>query len=160
LSRADLPTRPGHAAWPTAIPDAQCLGRQRIEFGLAAVTAADLERGDVLPALWEDLFLPVRGFWLRDALELTPARGGIALEGAGLVLSAVKPAQAGSALVLRCYNATDNAAAGVWRFGEAVRSAHRVRADEKESTALVLEEKGKVVHFTAAPREIVTLLVS
>jgi alpha-mannosidase len=160
LSRADLPTRPGHAAWPTAIPEAQCPGRGRIEFGLAAVTAADIERGDVLPALWEDVFLPVRGFWLRGALDLTPARAGIALEGAGLVLSCVKPAQAGSALVLRCYNATDNAAAGVWRFGDAVRSAHRVRADERESTALVLEEKGRAVHFTAGPRELVTLLIT
>src|ERR1044072_316063 len=26
LSRGDLPTRPGHAAWPTAIPAAQCPG--------------------------------------------------------------------------------------------------------------------------------------
>jgi alpha-mannosidase len=160
LSRDDLPTRPGHAAWPTAIPLAQCPGRSRIEFGLAAVSAADLDRGDVLPALWEDAFLPVRGFWLRDAQTISPPRGGIALEGQGLVLSAVKPSQAGTATVLRCYNATERAAAGAWRFAEAVRSAHRVRADERDSTALVLEDKGRVVRFTAAPREIVTLLVT
>jgi alpha-mannosidase len=124
------------------------------------VTAGDIERGDVVPSLWEDLFLPVRGFWLRDAAGLVPPRGGIALEGAGLVLSAVKPAHSGSALVLRCYNATDRAAAGAWRFGDAVRSAHRVRADERESTALVLEERGRVVRFTAGPRELVTLLIT
>jgi alpha-mannosidase len=160
LSRDDLPTRPGHAAWPTPIPLAQCPGRSRVEFGLATVTAGDIERGDVVPSLWEDLFLPVRGFWLRDAAGLVPPRGGIALEGAGLVLSAVKPAHSGSALVLRCYNATDRAAAGAWRFGDAVRSAHRVRADERESTALVLEERGRVVRFTAGPRELVTLLIT
>jgi alpha-mannosidase len=160
LSRGDLPTRPGHAAWPTAIPAAQCGGRQRVEFGIATVTAADIERGDVIPALWEDVFLPVRGFWLRGMTDLKPAPGSMTLEGQGLVLSSVKPAQVGSAVVLRCYNATDRAAQGAWRFGEAVRSAHRVRADEKESTALVLEEKGKLVRFTAAPRELVTLIVT
>lgn len=160
LSRPDLPSRPGHAAWPTEIPLAQCPGSSRVEFGLVPVSGADVERGDVIPALWEDAFLPVRGFWLRDASGVTVARGGLALEGPGLVLSAVKPAHAGTALVLRCYNATDRPAAGTWRFGEPVRSAHRVRADERESTALVLEERGRVARFTAAPRELVTLLVT
>ncbi len=160
LSRADLPSRPGHAAWPTAIPLAQCPGTSRVEFGLVPVTAADLERGDVVPAHWEDAFLPVRGFWLRDARPGTPSRGGLTLEGPGLVLSAVKPAHAGSALVLRCYNATDRPAAGAWRFAEAVRSAHRVRADEHESRALVLEERGRLARFTAGPHELVTLLVT
>ena len=162
LSRADLPSRPGHAAWLTDIPLAQCPGTTRVEFALAAVTAAEIERGDVIPGLWEDAFLPVRGFWLRDARldAVRPGRGGIALEGAGLVLSAVKPAQAGNALVLRCYNATDRPASGAWRFAEAVRGAHRVRADERESVALVLEERGRLARFTAGPHEIVTLLVT
>src|SRR6184192_870945 len=33
LSRGDLPTRPGHAGWPTATPLAQCLGMSRVELG-------------------------------------------------------------------------------------------------------------------------------
>jgi len=82
------------------------------------------------------------------------------LEGSGLVLSAVKPAQQGSPLVLRCYNATGRKTAGAWRFGESVKSAHRVRADERESVALVLEGRGKTVRFVAEPHEIVTILVT
>src|SRR5207248_727068 len=73
LSRGDLPTRPGHAGWPTATPLAQCLGQSRIDLALAPVSQAELERGDVLPALWEDAFLPLRGFWLRDAVDLAVA---------------------------------------------------------------------------------------
>ena len=114
----------------------------------------------MIPSLWEDVFLPVRGFWLRDAGELTPAPIDIALEGTGLVVSAVKPAQQGSPLVLRCYNATGRRAPGAWRFGEGVKSAHRVRADERESTALVLEGRGKTVRFVAEPHEVVTILVT
>jgi len=86
----------------------------------------------------------------------------VVLEGAGLVVSAVKPAQQGSPLVLRCYNATDRQVAGAWRFGagDLVKSAHRVRADERESVALVLEGRGQTVRFTAEPHEIVTILVT
>src|SRR5439155_716194 len=47
LSRGDLPTRPGHAGWPTATPLAQCLGPCRVELALAPVPQAEVERGDV-----------------------------------------------------------------------------------------------------------------
>jgi alpha-mannosidase len=160
LSRGDLPRRPGHAGWPTATPDAQCLGRSRIDWALAPVSAGDLERGEVVPELWEHAFLPVQAVWLRDAGLLTPAPADVTLEGTGLVVSAVKPAQAGSPMVLRCYNATGRKAAGAWRFGDGVKNAHRVRADERESVALVLEQRGRAVRFVAEPHEIVTILVT
>src|SRR5213595_1953736 len=160
LSRGDLPTRPGHAGWPIATPLAQCLGTSRVELAIVPVSHAEVERGDVIPSLWEDVFLPVRGFWLRDAGALVSPPIDIGLEGTGLVVSAVKPAQQGSPLVLRCYNATGRRAPGAWRFGEGVKSAHRVRADERESTAMVLEGRGKTVRFVAEPHEIVTILVT
>jgi hypothetical protein len=160
LSRGDLPTRPGHAGWPTRIPDAQCLGRSRSTWALAPVSAGELERGDIVPELWEDAFLPIQGIWLRDAGALTPAPADITLEGTGLVLSAVKPAQAGSPMVLRCHNTGGRKAAGAWRFGDGIKNAHRVRADERESVALVLEQRGRAVRFVAEPHEIVTILVT
>jgi alpha-mannosidase len=160
LSRGDLATRPGHAAWPTAIPAAQCLGTSRIELALVPVSAADVERGDVLPQLWEDAFLPLTALWVRDAGGLTPAPIDIALEGSGLVFSALKPAQIGSPMVLRCYNATSRKTAGSWRFGEGIKTAHRIRADEREAVALVLEQRGRIVRFVAEPHEIVSVLVT
>jgi len=160
LSRGDLPTRPGHAGWPTPTPGAQCLGPDRIELAIVPVTAEEVERGDRLPELWEDAFLPVRGRWLRDAGPLAILGGEIVLEGPGLVLSAVKPAQNGSGVVLRCYNATGRETAGAWRFTEGVKSAHRVRADERESQALVLEHRGRTLRFVAKPYEIVTIQIT
>jgi alpha-mannosidase len=159
LSRNDLPARPGHAAWPTATPAAQCLGVDRVELALAAVTAADVERGDALPRLWEDTFLPVRAAWLRDAGDLAPAAAGIQLEGTGLVHTAVKPAQAGAGTILRCYNATGRRVAGAWRLETGARAAFRVRADERESAALVLEDRGRAIRFAAGPHEIVTVRI-
>jgi alpha-mannosidase len=161
LSRGRLPTRPGHAGWPTPIPGAQCIGTSRIDLALAPVSAADLERGDVIPHLWEDAFLPLFPLWLRDApAPLTLAPHDIKLEGAGLVFSSLKPAQIGSPLVLRCYNATSRKVAGAWRFGTGIKTAHRVRADEREAVALVLEQRGNVVRFVAEPHEIVSILVT
>jgi alpha-mannosidase len=160
LSRADLPTRPGHAGWPTAIPAAQCIGATRIDLALAPVGGTELDRGDVLPQLWEDAFLPLHGLWLRDAGILTPALVNITLEGTGLVFASLKPAQIGSPMVLRCYNATNHKAAGAWRFGNGVKTAHRVRADEREAVALVLEQRGNIIRFVAEPHEIVSILVT
>ncbi len=160
LSLGRLPTRPGHAGWPTAIPGAQCLGTTRIDLALVPVSASDVERGDALPHLWEEAFLPLHGLWLRDASPLNPLPVDITLEGTGLVFSALKPAQVGSPLVLRCYNATGRKAAGAWRFAQGVKTAHRVRADEREAVALVLEQRGNVVRFVAEPHEIVSILVT
>src|SRR5213596_3201578 len=101
LSRGDLPTRPGHAGWPTSTPLAQCPGRTRVELAIAPVSEAELERGDVVAQLWEEAFLPLHPLWLRDATALTLAPLDIKLEGAGLVFSSLKPAQAGSPMVLR-----------------------------------------------------------
>ena len=160
LSLGRLPTRPGHAAWPAAIPGAQCLGPTRIDLALAPVSAADVDRGDVLPQLWEDAFLPLQPLWLRDAGVLAPQALDVRLEGSGLVFSAAKPAQIGSPMVLRCYNATPRKTAGAWRFASGVKTAHRVRADEREAVALILEQRGNVVRFVAEPHEVVTILVT
>ncbi len=160
LSRGDLPTRPGHAGWPTAIPGAQCPGTTRIDLAVVPVSTGDVDRGDALPHLWEDAFLPLQGLWLRDAAPLNPPPLEITLEGSGLVFSALKPAQVGSPMVLRCYNTTGRKAAGAWRFANGVKTAHRVRADEREAVALVLEQRGNIVRFAAEPHEMVTILVT
>ncbi len=159
LSRGDLPTRPGHAGWPTPTPLAQCLGPDRIDLALAPVTAGDLDGGDALNALWEDAFLPVSAWWLRDAVPPLASPDSIALEGRGLVVSAIKPAEAGVGLVLRCYNAGKRRAAGCWRFGVPRTEAARVRADEREPRPVPLTERGRGLPFDAEPAEWITHLV-
>jgi mannosylglycerate hydrolase len=156
LSRGDLPTRPGHAAWPTPTPGAQCLGTTRVE--LALVPLLETESPEVM---WEQTFTPIRGAWIRDAVRLAPPGGGVTLEGAGLVFAALKPSQGGTAqeMVLRCYNPESTAAAGAWRFSMPLRAAFRTRLDEREAVPLVLEDGGRVVRFVAGPGEIVTILV-
>jgi mannosylglycerate hydrolase len=160
LSREDLPTRPGHAGWPTATPGAQCIGRERLQLALAPVTAEEVAHGAPLAALWEDAFLPPRAIWLRQATTLDLPAIDIRLEGEGLVFSALKPAAAGNGIVFRCYNATDSEVAGQVELGTPVAAAARVRADEREPRPIALDAERTSLRFTAGPHEIVTLLLT
>jgi alpha-mannosidase len=160
LSRGDLSTRRGHAGWPTPTPLAQGHGTERLQLAFAPITSSELSSGTVLPELWEDLFLPVQGIWLRQATPLAPPPIDIRLEGYGLVFSALKPAERGDAMVLRCYNATARPTAGLWHFGQPVSSARRARADERPLHDIRLGEGGHSVPFHATPHEIVTIVVS
>jgi mannosylglycerate hydrolase len=160
LSREDLPTRPGHAGWPTATPGAQCIGLERLQLALAPVTAEEIARGAPLARLWEDAFLPPRAIWLRQATDLDLPATDVRLEGEGLIFSALKPATAGDGIVLRCYNATDSKVAGGVELGTPVAAAERVRADEREPQPLPLGANRTSVRFEAGPHEIVTLLLT
>jgi 2-O-(6-phospho-alpha-D-mannosyl)-D-glycerate hydrolase len=160
LSRGDLPDRPGHAGWPMATPLAQCQGYERLQLAVAPVTQSQVQGGTVLAELWEDLFLPVQGIWLRQASPLSPEPIDLRMEGAGLVFSGLKPAEQGSSMVLRCYNATSKPTVGAWHFHTPVSAAHRARADEHPLHEIRLGEGGRSVPFHAAPREIVTILVT
>ena len=160
LSREDLPTRPGHAGWPTATPGAQCIGRERLQLALAPVTAEEIARRSPLAGLWEDAFLPPRAIWLRQATDLDLPATDVRIEGEGLVFSALKPAAAGDGIVLRCYNATDAEVAGRVELGTPVAAAARVRADEREPQPLPLGAERTSVRFDSGPHEIVTLLLT
>ncbi len=138
LSRDDLPTRPGHAGWPTPTPEAQCLGTDELQLAIVPVQAADLWMGSSLPELWEDVFLPPRALWLRQASPLSIPPGHVRLEGRGLVFSAAKPPEAGDGLVLRCWNARAEPVSGVWRLGRPATRAVRLRADERDDAGVEL----------------------
>jgi alpha-mannosidase len=156
LSRDDLPTRPGHAGWPTPTPEAQCLGRERLQFGIVCLSA------DARPAemarLWEDLFLPPAALWVRQSLGLDPARLDLRLLGEDLVFSALKPAE-GEGVVLRCYNPGDRAAVGAVAFGTQVGKVMRVAADERELGELPLAPDGRSVSLSLAAGEILSLRI-
>jgi 2-O-(6-phospho-alpha-D-mannosyl)-D-glycerate hydrolase len=160
LSRGDLPTRPGHAGWPLATPLAQSHGTERLQLAIAPVMESELEGGTALPELWEDIFLPVLGVWLRQASPLSPETIDVRLEGYGLVFSGLKPSEQGTTMVLRCYNATAQPTAGIWHFGQPVASAQRARADERPLHDIRLGDGGRSVPFHAAAHEIVTIMVA
>ena len=159
LSRGDLSTRRGHAGWPTATPAAQCLGLDRIELALMPVGDADTRDPSILARAWDDVMTPITGRWLRDALGHPPAAVSIELEGEGLVLSAIKPADDGDGVILRCWNATGERRKGAWRVFPPAVDALRSRADEVGGGPIDREHDGSRIPFDAGPFEIVTVRI-
>lgn len=160
LSRGDLATRPGHAGWPTATPEAQCLGAETITLGLAIIDADTIATPDRLDRLWEDAFLPPVAAWLRQFCQPVPtsvAETGLELRGEGLVFSACVPATDGRGIIVRCYNQREVTVAGSWVSRRGIRSAELVRADETAVEVLHPTADGGSVGFSAAPRGIVSI---
>jgi alpha-mannosidase len=158
LSRSDLATRPGHAGWATPTPEAQCPGADHIELAVGPCSAADLARPDRLEERWEDAFLPLRGSWLREAVGLAPAGGSMELDGDGLIVSAVKPAEDGDGAILRCWNSRDETVQGAWRVVPPPARAERTLADERRGTEARVGPDGAIA-FRAAAGEIVTFRI-
>lgn len=76
------------------------------------------------------------------------------LHGPGLAVSAIKPADDGDGMVLRCVNLLDRVVAGAWDV-PGLRNADLVRLDETSLGALSVE--GDRVAFSAQPRAIVSV---
>jgi alpha-mannosidase len=157
LSRADLPERPGHAGWPTPTPDAQCPGPFSCRLGIAVHQAKELDDGEAMERCAESFHAPPRAWMLRSALTVPGTVRGARLAGRGLVASAVKPAEDGRGVVLRCYNSGTAPTAGAWILGWRIRQAIECRLDETPLRPLSVEAPG-VVRFEAGPRAVVSVL--
>ncbi len=141
LSRHDLRARPGPAGPGTDIPGAQCPGRVEARLvlfaGLDAAAARDAE-------------LPLRAVPCGDAPLVAPGVALLALAPHALVLSAVKPAEAGSGLVVRVLNPTDAACEAVLRLGFPFAAAEAVRLDEAPAADPVTRG-GDTLRFAVPP---------
>lgn len=158
LSRGDLRSRPGHAGWPMPTPLAQCQGEETLELGVAPIQDSDLESPDRLERIWEDLFVPPEGRWIREStvlpVEPTPT---IELEGEGLVFSSCVGGAERGELILRCFNQSSEAVAGAWSFSTPVVRARRIRADGTVLDNLEADgPTGNRIPFVAGKREILT----
>ncbi|HEY3933644.1 MAG TPA: glycoside hydrolase family 38 C-terminal domain-containing protein [Gemmatimonadales bacterium] len=159
LSKPDLRTRPGHAGWPIATPEAQEPGLHAIEFAITPIDHDDGLRIDALEALWEEIFLPLQPDFIRaftGKVGTSPVIGA-GLEGDGLVFSACKHAESGDGVVLRCYNPSPTPVRGRWIMASPLAAAMRIRADETAIESLAITSAG--VEIVAPPRALVTVLV-
>lgn len=156
LSRADLPERPGHAGWPAATPEAQCIGPYSAGFAVRMFGADSPGVRDEIEHFAEDELVPLVGETLRSNLLAPRIAGGLTLHGAGLAFSAAMPAERDGWIVLRCVNGRDTPTTGSWRLGVDVLEAATARLDETVLGPLPVSQSG--VSFTAMPREIVTVL--
>jgi alpha-mannosidase len=157
LSRNDLPERPGHAGWPAPTPAAQSQGPYSARLALLLHGGRTDAVVDEIERVADDVLLPLVGYTLRSALEVSPPTMGAELSGCGLAFSTLKESDDGEWLVARCVNLLEREVDGEWRFGFPVHEARLARLDETPLGELTVDA-GRVV-FPAAPRDAVTLLV-
>jgi mannosylglycerate hydrolase len=138
IARYDLRTRPIPAGPAMEIRGAQVPGR--LEARLALLAGAD-------PVAAWDAELGLRAAIAGGESGLADGRALLALEPATLVLSALKPADEGSGLVVRVLNPSAAAVTAVLRPGFPVAAAHAVRLDETPSAEAV-EVDGDAIRFT------------
>ncbi len=160
LSRDTLPPRPGHAGWPMPAPEAQEPGYHVMELGVTPLAAGDLDEPARIDQLWEETFVAPQSTFVRDFVgDLAAIQTiGIDLEGRGLVFTALKPAEQGDGIVLRCYNSGAAPTTGRWVFGSPVTRAILTRADETPIRPLEVVNQG-VVEFEAPARGLVTIVI-
>jgi alpha-mannosidase len=158
MSRAGMPERRGHAGWPTPTPDAQCLGPFRARLGLLPHGEPELARRERIERAADAFHAPPLAVMRRSLLSVPKPVAGPALSGEGLVFSALKPAESGRGVILRCYNALPRPVQGEWHLPWPVRSAHVARLDETPLAPLEVSPGGRVA-FQAQAHAVVTLLL-
>ena len=143
-----------------ATPEAQEPGAHVVEFALAPLVSGESDDVASLEELWEETFLPTQATFVRKFAGERSALDAIGAElfGQGLVCTAIKRAESGEGVVLRCYNVESVPVEGSWTFQSPIASAMLVRADES-GVAILDVVNDNMVRFTAASRGIVSLLV-
>jgi alpha-mannosidase len=163
LSRSDLAARPGNAAWPASTPGAQEIGPFRVDFGVAFRGIGEEQapkEWDAIECLAEEFHAPAAGFMLRYGIDVPESIGGPELRGVGLAFKALKDAETGDAVVVRCVNLTTRAVKGVWRWPVPIGRAAQARLDETVIAELPVAHDRREIPFVAGPREVVTILVT
>lgn len=159
LSRGDLACRVGHAGPEFATPGGQCLGPAEsdisvIPFGGAFDLDAAAREAYTFGASLRAAVVPLA------TGPLPATQTVVALEPAALVLSAIKPAEAGQGLIVRFYNSSETTTEGRVRFGFPVQEAVPVNLLEAPAgPPLALTEEGALA-LTIPAKRIVTLAVT
>lgn len=141
IARYDLRSRPIPAGPAMAIEGAQCRGVLEARLALLA--------GEDATAAW-DAELGLRGAIASAPAPLADGRSLLSLDPGPLVVSAVKPADDGNGIVVRCLNPSDAGATATLRLGFGVAAAHAVALDETP-LADVVRLDGDVLRFSVSP---------
>lgn len=149
LARFDLRSRPVPAGPAMRAPGAQTLGEVSANLSL-------LWRRDAATA--RATAVGLAGVLAGASPVLEDGRSLIAIDGNGLVLSAVKPAADGDGLIVRVLNPTDAPVAMALRVGFPARAVEAVRLDETPITAAV-EWDGQTARSLVSPHGICSLRV-
>ncbi|MCZ7575218.1 MAG: glycosyl hydrolase-related protein [Ardenticatenaceae bacterium] len=160
LSREDIPVRVGGAGPQMPTPDAQCLGRQQVEYAIVPHAGAWLE-AQAYRTVHEYLAPFYGSVTDRHAGTLPETDGLLEIEGDHrLLLSACKKAERSDALILRFWNVASTETEVRIRLRERPSGVRLVNLKEEplEEEGLALDEDG-AFRLRAGPAKIVTVAI-
>jgi len=139
LSRDDYPCRKGHAGPALETPEAQCLGHHVFEYALVPHAGT-----------WQHAYPEAHAFNAPLRAVVTQQHDGslpltqslICLQGDGLVLSAVKAAEAGDGLIVRFYNVNSEPSVAHLQSHTPAQSATLVNLAEQQLQPLSMDGSG------------------
>ena len=151
LSRDDLATRKGHAGPMMYTPGAQMFGRWGFEYSIIPHAGGWLNTYQEAHRFAR----PLRAVRVGGGTGQMPAQKSLLrLDGEGVELSALKPAEDGDGIIVRVYNIGDEASAGIIAVGEPVSSVEAVNMNEEDSGPVVIQ--GGRVRLDMGPNQITT----
>ena len=156
ISQSDLLTRPGgNAGWPYETPGGQCLGKHTFQYAIVP------HKGN-----WQDAGLhreahqhnaPCRAEQTGSHPGiLPPSMSFVSISPAALIVTAIKKAESDEALIVRCYNASDDEVSGELQVFQPIRKAELSNLNEEAQEELTLPSE-KSVAVEARPWEINTI---
>ncbi|MEK7247760.1 MAG: glycoside hydrolase family 38 C-terminal domain-containing protein, partial [Chloroflexota bacterium] len=151
LSRDDLATRKGHAGPMMHTPGAQMIGRWAFEYSIIP------HEGNWMRAYREAhrFARPLRAIRVPGGTgEMPRQKSLLRLDGEGVELSALKPAEDDDAIVVRVYNIADEPSAGIIALSEPVAGVEAVNLNEEDAGPVVVQ--GGAVRLDLAPNQIST----
>jgi mannosylglycerate hydrolase len=179
MGKGDLLIRPGRpSGMPVTTPDAQCSGRRVLEYAILP-HSGDVDQGRVpyhaaqyaaLALVVQNricdekliskekavgLFLDIKGFTYLIQAQLKPIGNAssplVTVNKDEILISAVKKAEVGQALVLRLYNASASAVDDVQiQFDRKIENAVLTNFAEQEIEGLVVDDES-AIRFAALP---------
>jgi len=149
LSRDDLRTRGGGAGPRMRTPEAQCLGEHRFDYRLALTGN---ERKDALQQVLQWQRPPL----VCQARRPEPLAALFSLQGEGLVVSALKLAVSGDALILRLFNSLENPVHLELTPGFAYEDCCLSDVLENTENRTRAQQTGKTLGLLCQPYEILT----
>ena len=155
LSQDGLLTRKGHAAWPLPTPGAQCLGIHTFHYSLIP-HGGDWQRARTFMEA-ESFNTPMRCWQTKSHRGKLPGKMSLVeIKPESLILSALKKAEEGEAIILRLYNTVPQTMEGSLSFFFPLKEAYLAGLNERPRERLDIQP-GNMVKVTVKGFEIITL---
>jgi alpha-mannosidase len=159
LGGDDLITRPGgKAGWHNETPEAQCPGRHTFRYAILPGGPGDGQAGALISRECERFHLPLLPVRRKNDIPAATAASFLDCRNPDVTFSALKEAEDGRGIIVRCYATGAAPVKPVMVFGFPVAEAFEAKLNEETIRPLPVDG-GHTVTCEVPPRGVITLRI-